>query len=91
MNTYKSIMDWRASIQPITPLTVEPIHETDDDWFDGEDDIAERIARDIEARALALVGHRRSYGHDPLLDHEVDEVILAVFRSCAAIARKHRR
>lgn len=85
--TYKSITDWRASIQPITPLTIEPIHEAEPDWYDP-DDVAERIARDIEQRGLVLVNHRRSYPHDPLLDHEVDEVILAVFRSCAAIARK---
>lgn len=88
--TYKSIMDWRASIQPITPLTVEPLHDPDPDWFDPED-IAEKIARDIEQRAIVLTNHRRGYAHDPLLDHEVDEVIFAVYRSCAAIARKHRR
>lgn len=79
----KTITAWKASITPIEPLTIDPIHEVDDDWFDG-DDIAESIARAIEDRAAFLLA-----GGDKTVSL-VDDTVRSVFAVCAAIARAHK-
>ena len=79
------------SVQPITPLTIEPTTTIDPDWFDDDgEDVAEKIARDIEARAVALSQARRRYAQMNAFDYEVDEIISAVYRSCAGIARGYK-
>ena len=77
------------SIEPIAPLTVDPIAPVDPEWFDGEEDIAEKIARDIEYRAAELSRARRNTRRAmTLIDYEVDEIVNAAFRVSASIARR---